>query len=157
MWVYLCHSCEYACHSDAAAPPCQHAMDVGIIMDRSGSVGSKDFLKSKNFVSALARKFQISSRGTRVGIIAYHSSSHLVVKFAQEDKQNPSAMKDVIDRYHYFQGHPTTVFCKISVRRSKYCLTFSITRGRLKIYTWLFHSCTIFEAYLINSLRFSEV
>lgn len=92
----------YACYSDAAAPPCQHAMDVGIIMDRSGSVGSKDFLKSKNFVSALARKFQISSLGTRVGIIAYHSSSHLVVKFAQEDKQNPSAMKDVIDRYHYF-------------------------------------------------------
>ena len=25
------------------------------------------------------------------------------------------------------QGHPTTVFCKISVRRSKYCLEFSIT------------------------------
>ena len=25
------------------------------------------------------------------------------------------------------QGHSTTVFCKISVRRSKYCLEFSIT------------------------------
>ena len=24
------------------------------------------------------------------------------------------------------QGHPTTTFCKISVRRSKYCLEFSI-------------------------------
>ena len=24
------------------------------------------------------------------------------------------------------QGHPTTVFCKISVRRNKYCLEFSI-------------------------------
>ena len=55
------------------------------------------------------------------------------------------------------QGHPATVFCKISVRRSKYCLEFSITRGRLKISRWLFHSCTIFEAYLINSLRFSSL
>ena len=27
----------------------------------------------------------------------------------------------------YFQGHPTTVFCKICVRRSKYCLEFFIT------------------------------
>ncbi|CAH3172036.1 unnamed protein product [Porites lobata] len=97
-----------SCQPDAAAPPCQHAMDVGIIMDRSGSVGSKDFLKSKNFVSALARKFQISSLGTRVGIIAYHSSSHLVVKFAQEDKQNPSAMKDVIDRIAYTGGGTRT-------------------------------------------------
>ena len=29
------------------------------------------------------------------------------------------------------QGHPTTVFCKISVQSSKYSLEFSITWGRL--------------------------
>ena len=57
----------------------------------------------------------------------------------------------------YSQGHPTTVFCKISLRRSKYCLEFSITWGRLKISRWPFHSCTIFEAHLINPPRFSEV
>ena len=54
-------------------------------------------------------------------------------------------------------GHPTTVFWEISVRRSKYCLEFSITWGRLKISRWPFHQCTIFEAYLLNSLRFSVV
>ena len=36
------------------------------------------------------------------------------------------------------QGHPKTVFCKISVRRSKYCVEFSIIWGRLKISRWLF-------------------
>ena len=41
---------------------------------------------------------------------------------------------------HGNQGHPTTVFCKISVRRSKNCLEFSIPWGEL-----------------IISLRFSEV
>ena len=51
-------------------------------------------------------------------------------------------------------GHLMTVFCKMSVRRSKNCLEFSIAWGRLKIFRWLFHSCTIFEACLINSLRF---
>ena len=56
-----------------------------------------------------------------------------------------------------FQEHPTTVFSKISVRRSKYCLEFSINWGRLKVSRWPFHSCTIFEAYLIIFLRFSEV
>ena len=55
------------------------------------------------------------------------------------------------------QGHPTTVFCKISVRRSKICPGFSMSLGRLKIFWWPFHSRTIFEAYLINFLRFSEV
>ena len=46
------------------------------------------------------------------------------------------------------QGHPTTVFSKISVRTSKYCLEFSIAQTWLKISGWAFHSGTIFEAYL---------
>ena len=31
----------------------------------------------------------------------------------------------------FVQGHPTTVFCEKSVRRSKYCLEFSFAWGRL--------------------------
>ena len=54
------------------------------------------------------------------------------------------------------QGHPTTVCCKISVRRNKYCLEFSIAWERFKNSRWLFHSCAIFEAYVIISQRFSE-
>ena len=42
------------------------------------------------------------------------------------------------------QGHLTTVLCKISVRRSKYCQEFSISWWRLKISGWPFHSCTVF-------------
>ena len=57
----------------------------------------------------------------------------------------------------HLQGHPTTVFCKISVRGSKYCLAFSNIWGWLKISWWLFHSCTILEAFPINPLPFSEV
>ena len=49
------------------------------------------------------------------------------------------------------------VFSEISVRRSKYCPEFSIIWERLKISRWLFHSWTIFDAHLINSLRFSKV
>ena len=56
-----------------------------------------------------------------------------------------------------FKGNPTMIFCKIAVRRTKYCLEFSITWGRLKISRWSFHLRTIFDTYLMNSLRFSEV
>ena len=50
-------------------------------------------------------------------------------------------------------GHPTTIFCKISVRRSKNCQEFSLPWGRLKISRWLFNSCTIFEPiYQVNSI-----
>ena len=50
-------------------------------------------------------------------------------------------------------GAPNDHFLlKISVRRSKNCLEFSMAWGSLKIPRWPFHSCTIFEAYLINPL-----
>ena len=52
------------------------------------------------------------------------------------------------------QGHPTTVFCKISARRSKNCLEFSITRGRLTISRWPFQSCTIFRS--LSEFNFSH-
>ena len=45
-------------------------------------------------------------------------------------------------------GAPKTVFCKISVRGSKYRLEFSIAWQRLNIYRLAFHSGTIFEALL---------
>ena len=48
------------------------------------------------------------------------------------------------------QGHQTTVFCKISVWRSRCSLEFSITWARLKISRWQFHSWTIFEAGLFD-------
>ena len=43
-------------------------------------------------------------------------------------------------------GAPKTVFCKISVRGSKYRLEFSIAWERLNIYRRAFQSGTIFEA-----------
>ena len=55
------------------------------------------------------------------------------------------------------QEHPTTLFCKISVRRSKKCLEFSIPWGGLIISRWPLHSSTISKAYLISALRFSGV
>ena len=42
-------------------------------------------------------------------------------------------------------------------KANQYCLEFSITWGCLKISKWQFLSCTIFEAYPINPVRFSEV
>lgn len=94
--------------TDSPVPPCQHAMDVGIIMDRSGSVGSADFKKSKDFVRTLVHRFQISSHGTRVGIIAYESTSYLAVKFSDVHAQTPSAMSGIINNISYTGGGTRT-------------------------------------------------
>ena len=55
--------------------------------------------------------------------------------------KRPAQVTNRLIAYESFQGHPTTVFCKISTRRSRCCLEFSSAWGRLKIFRWPFHSC----------------
>ena len=63
----------------------------------------------------------------------------------------------IINVYTVVGGTQRLYSVKLSVQKSKYCLRFSITWGLLKISRWPFHSCTVFEAYLINSLWISDV
>ena len=44
---------------------------------------------------------------------------------ARKCTRNCAAIKPIVVFHSAGQGHPTTVFCKISVRRSKFCLEFS--------------------------------
>ena len=83
-------------------------MDVAVIMDRSGSVGKKNFEKAKEFVISLVHKLQISSHGTRIGIIPYHSEAQLAVKFADVAHQTPDAMTKLIKGIPYTSGMTRT-------------------------------------------------
>ena len=83
-------------------------MDVAVIMDRSGSVGKKNFEKAKEFVISLVHKLQISSHGTRIGIIPYHSDAQLAVKFADVAHQTPDAMTKLIKGIPYTSGMTRT-------------------------------------------------
>ena len=101
------------------------------------------------------------------GVVAVHRLSQFqdlvlseirdAVRFAGIAVGNDLTSAQRTSVFNKMQGHPTTVFCKISVRRSKFCLEFSIAWIRLKISRWAFHSGTIFEAHLKNSLWISEV
>ena len=75
---------------------CKRPLDIGVIMDRSGSVGSQNFDQAKDFVISLVHKLQISSHGTRIGIIPYHSSAQVSVRFSDVQHQTPDAMTKLI-------------------------------------------------------------
>lgn len=83
-------------------------MDIAVIMDRSGSVGKDNFEKAKQFVISLVHKLQISSHGTRIGIIPYHSDAQVAVKFADVAHQTPDAMTRLIRGIPYTSGMTRT-------------------------------------------------
>ena len=52
-------------------------MDVGILMDESGSVGTSDFERQKNFVKSLAGHFQFSPTAAQFGVITFSTKAQL--------------------------------------------------------------------------------
>ncbi len=66
------------------ADKCTKQVDVGFIVDSSGSLRS-DHEKEKEFVKALADTFSISKEGSRASIITFNSNASINVKFSDHE------------------------------------------------------------------------
>ena len=89
------------------------------------------------YISSLGLKLNTALRGISCSILCSLLKSINVLRYAalyvvHEKLFNPFWNWSTS---HSLQGHPTTVFCKISVR-SKYCLEFSFPLWRLKTSTF---------------------
>ena len=59
----------------------QPKLDLVFVMDRSGSVGSKNFKLEKTFVESLIEYFDIFPTKNRVAVVTYASSRKLEFNF----------------------------------------------------------------------------
>lgn len=62
---------------------CKARVDLGFIVDGSGSVGRANFIRCLNFIKNLVSSFAISPRNSRVGILLYSSRVIPVFSFGQ--------------------------------------------------------------------------
>ncbi|XP_031562905.1 uncharacterized protein LOC116298543 [Actinia tenebrosa] len=91
-----------------ASPPCHQAMDVGVIMDRSGSIGAENFRKSQDFVASLISHFEYASSGTRFGVIAYNAAANTIFRFNDAAVQNSKTLMNRVYGIKYLQGGTRT-------------------------------------------------
>ena len=52
-------------------------VDIGILMDESGSMSEKDFGRQKNFVTQLASRFQLGPKAAQFGIVTFSTQAQL--------------------------------------------------------------------------------
>lgn len=86
---------------------CREKLDLGFILDRSGSIGSANFEKIKSFVKDLTGHFEVSQEYTRVSVMSYASSSTIHFPFSQQfpTKQD---LHSAIDSISYNGGSTYT-------------------------------------------------
>ncbi|KAK3700598.1 hypothetical protein QZH41_010513 [Actinostola sp. cb2023] len=80
-----------ACAQDPCPIPCIKALDIGIILDGSGSVRERNFKIALGFIEDLITHFKVSADGTHFGFITYNHVAK--VQFTMADT-----------RYHDFVG-----------------------------------------------------
>lgn len=95
-WI-LIHAC-----SPIPFPDCKFdKIELGLLVDGSDSTQS-NFSTIKSFLKNLTRSFNVSSSGTRVGIIIYSTNASLEITLDQNS--NASNIEEAIDNLMYPGG-----------------------------------------------------
>ena len=58
-------------------------MDLGFVVDGSGSVGSQNFRKQLKFIQELTKAFEISNEETHIGLVVYDHRAKVAFGFDQ--------------------------------------------------------------------------
>jgi len=85
-------SCEEA--QKPPEPTCKAKVDVGFILDSSGSL-SNDYQKEKDFLKTLAAAFSVSKDDSRVGVITFSHKSEHSIKL--KDHTDIKSFNDAVD------------------------------------------------------------
>ena len=64
-------------------PPCQTPVDLAFIVDSSGIIGTKNYLKEKHFIKQLARSLGVAPGQSRAALVLYSDAATLKAGFDQ--------------------------------------------------------------------------
>ena len=91
--------------------PCEKGIDLGIIVDRSKSVGKENFITVKNALKTFVDEFNITQESTHVSFIFFAASALHLFNLTDPDYFSNVAVKNAIDSLpdRLFSGTRTDV------------------------------------------------
>ena len=90
------------CISDCGSNPA----DIVFLLDSSGSVGTPDFQKQKDFVARFAQSFDIGPNKTQIGVVTFSSGPHN--EFNLNKYHDKAGLVSGIQRIAYSSGNTRT-------------------------------------------------
>ena len=87
---------------------CKRAIDLGIVMDASGSVGYSNYKKVRKFLVELSEYFTISASGAHFGVIHYSYRSRLDFSPRNSVYWDRETLKAKLNKIVYSRGKDIT-------------------------------------------------
>ena len=79
---------------------CRARVDVGFILDSSGSVRD-DYPKLKGFLKSLAAAFQLNDDGPIAGVVTFSAEAELSIKLNDHSMHNVTSFNEAVDSIPY--------------------------------------------------------
>ena len=99
MWLF---------YSFSGPIPCVNAIDLGVILDATNSVGRFNFNVSKKFALALVNSMTIAPGASHLALMVYNIYPTMLVSFNEMDKQNPFVIKGILQITEKLKGKTFT-------------------------------------------------
>ena len=94
-WACLVYYCLFFVFSAVIRPSCESIVDVGFILDSSGSL-KEDYSKEKDFLKVLAGTFGVSANGSRAGVVTLSYYTEHSIKL--NDHTDLSSFSAAVDK-----------------------------------------------------------
>ena len=88
--------------------PCTRAIDLGVILDATNSVGELNFNRSKKFALHLVNSMTVAPGASHLGLIVYNIYAKIKLAFNELDKQNPETIKGILKATTELKGRTYT-------------------------------------------------
>lgn len=88
--------------------PCTRAIDLGVILDATNSVGRKNFVTAKQFVLALVNSMKIAPGASHLGLIVYNIQATIIIRFNETAKQDPAVIEGILKATTKLRGRTFT-------------------------------------------------
>ncbi|XP_031574613.1 uncharacterized protein LOC116308348 isoform X2 [Actinia tenebrosa] len=77
-------------------------VDIGILMDESGSVSPEDWVREKNFVKDLSDHFEFGQKAAQIGVISFSTRANMDIQL--NSNNNGNSFKKAVDRIRQARG-----------------------------------------------------
>jgi len=99
---------KLSCNADICEPDCHEVVDIGIILDASGSVRAPNFVLMKQFIANLTDHYSVRADEVHFGAMHYSSSPTMDWKINDQTKWNNQALRAKVLTIPYTKGGTRT-------------------------------------------------
>ena len=126
---------------------------MAFVVDSSGSIGRKNWVRMKQFLSDIVQLFHVGPDGTRVAMVMYSTSAKVVFKFntLRGSKLTAAEYEKLIMRMNWMRGF-TFIDKGIQLANKEVFTTAAGMRGKdiPKVSSWLFKVMIHFKIVCIK-------